>query len=523
MHRTFRLPLSPLCLAFAGSLFLMSGCLSGGAKYATGPEYMPETHDYLRADTQGAYAECVAMCQQETSLALVTRTGCLDGCAQAANFFPLANRAYASRSECLDGLLDAELDRDRQTGEMRRWCDAKWSHVHNRKGCYIAADAFFTALTPASVCGSDSVAAEAYSASLATAREQAQTSPAPEVSSELPQDTPPPALLGEQSTHQVASAMSPPQETKPAAPEQATEQTEDAGNAPLSTSAPQPVGAGIPPSLAAEQDPTPPTQEETKTPPPAHEKGSASAAMLPAIHDTPKYQQPSATRPPREARQETAEPLPAPTKAEQPEASTTTTGISEAVAPPPSRQEASPAATPPATPSPPAPQVESRPQQDAAVTTMPVPASKEAPIQPALGGMATPAGNSQAAPTASASALPEKTLSNEVLLPKTIEEPAAQPPPSLQQDPAPEPQLATPSTTVRETLSATPPSTARPDTATERPRPKLQLPPIPENPAASAPSSAMMPPVSSMLHQPYSTPAIISPQIDMQPEEVPQQ
>lgn len=158
---------------------LLSGC--GSARYAPGPQFSPETHDYLRADDSFAFASCTAMCMEDTALALVTRKGCLEGCDEARSRFTLRDAAFSSRQSCLDALLHAEIGRDKTIAAMKRWCDDTWSHVHNRKGCYLAAERFFTALAPGNVCGSDAVQDALYAEEARRAREEAAgTGPEPE-------------------------------------------------------------------------------------------------------------------------------------------------------------------------------------------------------------------------------------------------------------------------------------------------------------------------------------------------------
>jgi hypothetical protein len=90
----------------------LSGC--GTVTYAPGPDFSPADHDYLRADDSAAYAECVAMSNENTALALVTRTGCLEGCMETRNRFTLYGRAFTARQDCLDALLREDVAREKR-------------------------------------------------------------------------------------------------------------------------------------------------------------------------------------------------------------------------------------------------------------------------------------------------------------------------------------------------------------------------------------------------------------------------
>lgn len=533
MRRTFLSPsLSRAALALVCGL-LLSGCLNGGAKYASGPEYTPEEHDYLRADTRGAYAECVAVCSQDTSLALVTRAGCLDACERAADFFPIAGKAYSSRNECPDGLLRAELERDGQVAAMRRWCDDKWSHVHNRKGCRTAADAFFAALTPASVCGGDSDESEAYLASLANARERAAYAPVPETPSAPGAATTPDAAP----ETQAAPAEPHVAPLPPAAPAQPEAAPTAAGDA-------APAGAIVPPPYAPGREPVP-SVPQAAGPAPVQTGGPAPATALPTIHDTPKYQKPSApttraTQPKRESSptvpSQTARPAPAQKTATpkvqagsgtEPSAPDTVRGAqatpeklagsAETAIPAQPAPGSVPAAAPSGMPPLPAAPA-SDPHRDAAAATMlsPTPgaaAPRETDSPPAprtrtdVPAPAAPGGTGKPQETPNSGATPAARIPLDSPLPQE-----AAPLPPVSQSPA-TPGAAQPPAT---------PQAQQPPAAKASPRPRVYLPPIPEKPAEPAPESppsAMMPPPPSMLHQPYNAPVLISPQIEAPPGE----
>lgn len=244
MQLPYRVP-PVLHRAYIFFLFLLLACVTAffagcnAVSYAPGPEFSPRTYDYLRLEATAAFDACMATCSENSSLALVTRNGCFAGCEEARRSFPLRGKAFSSRQACLDALMQQELRKDHLIREMRLWCDAQWTHVHNRRGCYTAAETFYANLSPAGMCGTDGAETAIYDMSLAQARERG--------AEDEPEQTPSPAPPAATETAQPAGPLIPP----PYVPEE-TRQT--LGGSPASPEARQPAGA------------------------------------LPAIHDTPKYQ-----------------------------------------------------------------------------------------------------------------------------------------------------------------------------------------------------------------------------------------
>lgn len=370
-----------------------------------------------RADDTALFAACVAACSEETSLALVTRTGCLAGCDQARRMVAFTGREYPSRRECLDALVQEELHRQDSIAAMYRWCDAKWTHLHNRKGCYRAADAFFAALGPQPVCGSDAAESALYDIALARAREKAEatpaTPPAPEAAASAPSPTEAEAPRQVQHPPSAAAPPAPAGEEPAALPQGTPPATPASAGEARVVHTTQPAGPILPPPYVPEQ-----------------------AETTPAIHDTPKYQTAPAAmrRQPRSA----------------------------------------PTGSAPAGP--------------------PAPAGKAAETQPASPPVAVPAPETPPATPVSATPRPPA----EVAAPKS---------------PSPAPPAAAP-------LPVTPASgpAERPASqpAGENTR-RLDLPIPQETPQKSSGPSVLMPPVPSMLDQPYAAPTIIAPQVDPGP------
>ncbi|MCC8193999.1 MAG: hypothetical protein LIP28_05075, partial [Deltaproteobacteria bacterium] len=389
-------PAMRLIAAAVLAAFCLDGCT--GARYAAGPDYAPGEHDYLRADVTAAYSACVAVCSADTSLALVTRTGCLEGCEEARRAFPLTDKAYASRKECLDALLEQELTKDARIREMWRMCDAKWTHLHNRKGCHIAAEAFYANLTPASVCGSDGVEAAAYDLSLAKAREEGSRTPEPArpqpplSPQESPASEPEPRVL----PPAAPGSTGPPLAAEPPA----VSPTADPVGEP--TRGTQPAGPLIPPPYVPEDGS--PALSGPAAAPSAHGPG-----IPPAIHDTPKYQKPAPRKPAvpdepasRNATVKTGDPPPATTPAapSSVDPSPATPSSPQGIVPPetsgspvaPGDVKPGPAASPTTPPADPArlsaPSTVAGPPADPAPTPPPSEANK-APAAPARTGGGT--------------------------------------------------------------------------------------------------------------------------------------
>lgn len=319
---------------------LLSGC--GTGTYAPGPDFSPETHDYLRADDSAAYAACVAMCTEDTALALVTRTGCLEGCLKVRDLCALRGKTFTTRQDCLDTLLREDLAREKHIAEMKRWCDAKWSHVHNRKGCYMAAEKFYASLAPGEVCGTDATENARYGQALRRAREEAaKTPPEPEIA----EPAAPVALAREQSAQTQEPAPAPhTQEPPSGTPEPVTYAT-------------QPAGPLDPPPYAAPES-APPAAEDNAAKPDAN--------PIPAIRDTPKYQKGT---PPK------TQPVKQETPAAKPKAETATPAVPQAGNP----KSKTPAPAPPTQESTPAQQAPEQPTAETPPTVKPSPVEVQAP------------------------------------------------------------------------------------------------------------------------------------------------
>ncbi|MDR3073648.1 MAG: hypothetical protein LBV01_02840 [Deltaproteobacteria bacterium] len=458
----------PALFACALLLCLSSGC--AGANYAPGPEFSPQTHDYLQADDTAAFNACVSLCSENTSLAFVTRTGCLDGCEQARAAWPLHGEIFSGRRECLDSLLRQDAAKEARIDDLRRWCDAKWSHVHNRKGCYRAAEAFYANLSPASVCGSDAAEAAAYGEALRQARQEAaEATPLP-----LPPDShaaeatpPPPAAAAPEPPAAVPAAPQiSPTPAAPPAPPSVTGATGAKEPEQRVTRMTQPAGPLEPPPYTPPTTPAASAQDTPPSSPP-----SSPRAAPPYLYDTPKYQDS-----PRG-------------QAARPRVSGSGPEKNAPAAPAPM--------TPPATPPLAAP-----------APVIPAPLPESAPPSPPMPSTPPPV----AAQPSAAQASPA---------PPATAQPATIPPATAQAAPVSPP---APAATAKPETPTPAPTEPKPP---ERALPKPQLPmPSPQQakpdatgaaPAQSSPSS-LMPPLPSTLNQPYNAPAIIMPQLDLPPE-----
>ncbi|CAK7073006.1 MAG: hypothetical protein DELT_01978 [Desulfovibrio sp.] len=264
---------------------LLAGC--GTVSYAPGPEFSPETHDYLRADDSAAYGMCVAMCTENTALALVTRTGCLEGCEEARAGFALHGKAFTARADCLDALLREEVLRENRVAAMKRMCDAKWTHMHNRKGCYLAAERFYASLTPGEICGSDAAETSRYGENLERAKEEAADQVTRTTQPAGPLD-PPPYTAPAETAEPAAPVTSPDTSPVPAIHDtpkyqknisQKSKPVEQNAVKPAPTPVPSPVPTPVPS----------PTPTPAPTPVPTPEAATVSApasAATPAV--TPK-------------------------------------------------------------------------------------------------------------------------------------------------------------------------------------------------------------------------------------------
>lgn len=478
-------PVPPVSRRVRALLFFLSlacaSSLSGGcanAHYAAGPEFSPQTHDYLRIDDTAAYEACLAGCLENSSLALVTRTGCIAGCEEARRTFPLRNKVFSSRQDCLDALVQQETRKDRLILEMRQWCDSQWTHVHNRKGCHMAAEAFYANLTPAGMCGADGSETVAYDTPFAQRPEPGPGNAADRTS---------PALAPTGST-QPSGPLIPP----PFVPEEAPRQS---GAAPVSSAPPQVPG------------------------------------QFPAIHDTPKYQKSPMTD------SRASKSAPAPAESAPPKATATSPTNGKTATPPPQPTPAKDA-TPPAAVHAPAPPVPAHPTAPAAGSATPpasaatpqsipatTPANPEPPAPMPVSPQNHPEPEPQPRPEAPAvpeipsrpSVAPDSVPPGQTTLPGGIPDTALpfgsqqpDPPATTQAQPARSPDTPAAMPPEPETRRVPPISPGPPLPGQNANRP---VPPNPE-PAQPAPP-ALIPPVPSMLNRPYNTPSIIAPQIEV--------
>ena len=496
MHNVFSIIFSSrakiLILAVSFSAIAM-GC--GGAQYAAGPDYSPELHDYLRADDSTAYTECLAVCSESTSLALVTRTGCLEGCEEARRSFPLNGRAFSSRRECLDTLARQELAKADRIQELRAWCDARWTHVHNRKGCYRGIDAFCAVLEPVSMCGNDGDSISAYNAPLDSPRENAEIPNLPSATTDAAVDRPVPSSVASQ------PLLTP------------TEST-------------QPAGSFLPPPYEPEYSPEKPTSDSITTPAPL------PAKTQPIFRDTPKYQK-APTAKPSISIPKAVDPAPAEKKYTPASPRPEIIMVPTAPTPTPTKLSASPGVSttqPPqsvtsATTLP----VESVPVDPMPVPTQPQPTSPSNPPSEStlqLSPSTNPGPNISVAPVPATPPVPQTTPA--VMRPTP--QPVTAPAPTTSEPPQAAPPVREPSPAPVPTVSERPLTTEVPSPLGTAQTPTRQGPPVPGlNADRAAPATpepqqqmlqlpAMMPPVPSMLKRPYNTPAIIAPQIDI-PEE----
>lgn len=478
-------------LAVATALLVLPSVLGGCTpfRYGTGGEYAPESHDYLLADIGSAYESCVAMCSQPTSLALVTREGCLDACASFRNSAPLADETFRSRESCAEAAARAATQKNDHKQNARAWCDERWSHIHNRKGCYNAADYFFDAMTPERLCGTTYTAPPA------------------------PAETAPPVVNVE-------------------------------------TPAPSDADAKATPPAQQEPLDTPPATDTKPATQPGTQQSADPAPVLPAIHDTPKYQtpagKPKAKAAETQAGTQTGKPAVKATT-QQPKTPTApakkpATGTKTATKP-----AAKPTAKPPAKPA-------TKPSTPAAQP--PAPKAPKAPTSPP----ASSAAPAQQSPTIPVVGLPEGGSS------ATDTRTAPQSGSAVQPRPVPQPTEPAPSVSAPSTSGASAPgspssysgappvnrpsvvlpgqgqTSARPSTGGQSSStPRQVLPPQPAQPpstqtpparfpSATQPSSqsgsqqsqtrqessgdsaaSTLPPAPSMLHQPYKVPTIITP------------
>ena len=491
-----------LCIVAPLVAVCLGGCNTG--RYAPPLEYSPAMHDYLRADTSAAFNACVATCSENTSLALVTRTGCLEGCESARNTFPMTDRAYSARQECLDVLLEHKVNKDAQIMKLQRMCDDKWTHVHNRKGCRMAAEAFYAALTPHSVCGNMDAPST--------------------VPSEVPTPAEPAPIPEEPAKSSPSSA--------PVLPTPAPATPDPTASAPAA-----PAPAATPPAAAAQ--PAPPAQQVTPTASQAPAPHVSTPGTLPAIHDTPKYQKKMPSKPatpPAGQMDSGSSPQTAPAATPLPLAT-----------PSPAPEKTEPAApatvTPPATDSTKAqPSVITPPVASPEPSSDKTPAAGEPAIQPAatapatkFPGTPTPADAPKpgllAKPTVPTPATPASAMP-ETRSPETAPAPLASTPGTEQPVSAPSSEPITGTTPPTVLGTTTPESAVRTEPAPgsnsgSGTMPVRKGPPIPglnadrpipqQTKPAEPAATRVTPPVPSMLNRAYAPPTILAPQIDIPP------
>ena len=476
---------APTVRQFSIVVPLVALCLGGCTTATQAPflEYSLSAHTSLRADTNDAFNACIATCMENTSLALVTRTGCIEGCENARSTFPMTDRTYSSQQDCLDALLGQNMVMDSRITAMHRTCDEKWTHVHNRKGCYIAAEAFHAALTPRSVCGETVV------------------SPAPSPSAPLPparEKTPPTPI---QPNPSLASMEKQPQPTAAATP----------------TPAPS---ANTPGHLPEIHD-TPKYQKSAHQKPttlPTDNKGSgASSQAAPEINPTPPAVPEYAKKIP--------EPTPAPAKSHQAEADTSSpTTVSKT----PTSVVTPPTTTPVAPSSEPAAAAPVAVTQPAPVAPLPVPTQDGKTNPPAVAAPTPPVTPpSTSLPADVAEPSPAKSTESAIPAPSILasgtERPLTEPSsePKFEIVPLPDPDTPSPMPEARtESVLGKDP---RPTTAPVRKGPPIPGQnadrPIPQQPQQVEQTvTKIAPPIPSMLDRPYTTPTIIAPQINIPPE-----
>lgn len=94
--------------------------------------------------TDSLVVACQVRCQQDDEYGVLTRNGCMRGCAAAQVSFPLRGSHYLSEEACVKGV--EALNVDEQLRSMDTYCEDTWVNIHSRKGCKDAARAFYGAL-----------------------------------------------------------------------------------------------------------------------------------------------------------------------------------------------------------------------------------------------------------------------------------------------------------------------------------------------------------------------------------------
>ena len=105
----------------------------------------------LYPNTNILLESCLQRCEEQTSLASLTREGCYTGCAQIRRAFTLRS-SYRSVASCIEDMNDLELERDIIIADNQAWCNRQWPHLHKRKGCKDAMEAYIRSATVGSIC-----------------------------------------------------------------------------------------------------------------------------------------------------------------------------------------------------------------------------------------------------------------------------------------------------------------------------------------------------------------------------------
>ena len=133
---------------------LFVSCLCGTVMLAS-TGFMPEAQansSRIPAHTEALFDACMQRCARNDSLGVLTREGCLKGCAEARRQFPLRDETFRSMARCISELDDIEINRDLRIEDGYAWCNDYYTHLHKRKGCKDAFKAYWEAATTNNVC-----------------------------------------------------------------------------------------------------------------------------------------------------------------------------------------------------------------------------------------------------------------------------------------------------------------------------------------------------------------------------------
>ena len=135
---------------------LLANCLCGFAMLiACGTGFLPEAQansTRIPARTEALFDACMQRCARNDSLGVLTREGCLKGCAEARRQFPLRDETFRSMARCISALEDIEVNRDLRIEDGYDWCNEHYTHLHKRKGCKDAFKAYWEAATTGNIC-----------------------------------------------------------------------------------------------------------------------------------------------------------------------------------------------------------------------------------------------------------------------------------------------------------------------------------------------------------------------------------